>query len=220
MSRRAAGGESNGPPISSLAATTPATVAAADDPRPRASGIRLRIEIRQPTPSGSSPRPATRAASRPRTNRFSRSSVSSSLPSPSTVSSISPRLQPRTSTSTRFISSSASPRQSYPAPRFADEAGTSTVTRRPSSSASQCPSRRSPPPERDGHRAERRRGLDDTRDLALRRLRVLEPVPGQDRDDRRVRVQPPAVLASFRRPATLAAEAGSQNTPSIRARSP
>ena len=87
---------------------------------------------------GVAPRAARMAASMPRTNRLSRSSVSSPWPSPSMVSSISPRLQPRTSTSTLFVRASATPRQSYPAPRLAAEPGTSTATRRPSSSANQC----------------------------------------------------------------------------------
>jgi hypothetical protein len=102
----------NGSPASALPASTPPTVAAADDPSPRDSGIWLCIEIRQPTPAGSSPRAASRVASSPRTNRFSRSSVSSLRPSPSTVSSISPRLQTRTSSSIRLTSASARPRQS------------------------------------------------------------------------------------------------------------
>jgi hypothetical protein len=89
-----------------------ATVAAADDPSPRDSGIWLCIAIRQPTPSGSLPRAFTRAASRPRTKRLSRSSVSSLRPSPSTVSSISPRLQILTSSSIRLVSARARPRQS------------------------------------------------------------------------------------------------------------
>ena len=103
----------SGSPASALPATSPPTVAAADDPRPRASGISLRIA----DPPADALRAARRgsarsAASRPRTKRFSRSSVSSLRPSPSTVSSISPRLQPRTSTSIRLVSASATPRQS------------------------------------------------------------------------------------------------------------
>src|SRR5207342_2085867 len=39
----------------------------------------------------------------------------------------------------RLVMASARPRQSYPAPRFAEDPGTSTVTLLPSSSASQCP---------------------------------------------------------------------------------
>ena len=67
------------------------------------------MTIRQPTPAGSSPRAAVSAASRPRTKRLSRSSGSSSRPSPSTVSSIRPRLQPRTSSSMRSVRASATP---------------------------------------------------------------------------------------------------------------
>ena len=75
-------------------------------------GSRCASSIRQPTPSGSSPRASTSAASRPRTKRLSRSSPSSLRPSPSTVSSISPRLQLRTSSSTRLAMARATPRQS------------------------------------------------------------------------------------------------------------
>ena len=103
VARRSRSGLVSGSPRSALPATSPATVAAADDPRPRASGISLCISIRQPTPSGISPRTSRSAASIPWTQRFSRSAGSSPSPSPSTVSSISPRLQPRTSTSTRFV---------------------------------------------------------------------------------------------------------------------
>ena len=103
-----------------------ATVAAADDPSPRASGIALCISIRQPTPSGSSPRAAASAASRPRTNRLSRSVGELVAPSPSTVSSISPRLQPRTSTSTRLVSAERHAEAVVPGAEIGRDAGTST----------------------------------------------------------------------------------------------
>ena len=70
-------------PASALPASTPPTVADADEPRPRASGIRLCMTIRQPTPSFRSPRAARRVVSRPRTKWLSWSAVSSPSPSPS-----------------------------------------------------------------------------------------------------------------------------------------
>ena len=85
--------------------------------------------------------------------------------------------------------------------------------------ASARPSTLLRPAERDGDRAERRRRLDDAGHLALGRVRILEAVAGQDRDDRRVRVEPAVGRHAAQTPATLAAEAGSQNTPSRRARS-
>ncbi len=63
----------SGPPVRASAATIPATVAAADDPRPRASGTRLVIRIRQPSAAGSPSDATARAASSARTTRFDRS---------------------------------------------------------------------------------------------------------------------------------------------------
>ena len=102
---------------SAAPATTPPTVAAADDPRPRDSGIALCIAIRQPSVAGRGPSAVSSAASTPATNRFDRVAGSSNAPSPSTSSSIGPSFwvasaTSNASTATRFTRSSASPRQS------------------------------------------------------------------------------------------------------------
>ena len=148
------------------------TVAAADDPRPRASGIWLRISIRQPTPSGSSPR-ARQAASRPPRTRCR--DPPTARPRPRRRPPISRRLDGAASTSTRSTISRATARQSKPAPRFALVAGTSTATRRPSRSASQFvdhPCRL--------HRDERdRRPIGSTERLDDRRQRTSGPRPSQ-----------------------------------------
>jgi hypothetical protein len=90
----------------------------------------LAISIRQPSDDGRRPSSTSSAASSPATNRFERLASSAPSPSPVTVSASEP--SPSTaSTVTVFVRSRARPRQSYPAPRFADEAGTSTVMRRP-----------------------------------------------------------------------------------------
>ena len=115
----------------------PPTAAAADEPRPRASGIALRISTRQPTPSGISPRTAPEGGLDARTNRLL--AVAGELAgalalhgqldlaaAPAADLDLDPVRQ-----------AEGQPRQSYPAPRLALVAGTSTVTRRPSSSASQ-----------------------------------------------------------------------------------
>ena len=90
----------------------PATVAAADEPRPRASGISLRIV----DPPADALRQLAAGLDERRLETTHEAVVavlaSSSRPSPSTVSSISPRLQPRTSSSTRLAMASATPRQS------------------------------------------------------------------------------------------------------------
>ncbi len=101
-------------PTRALPATTPPTVAAADEPSPRDRGTSLCIATRQPMAAGRGPRVASRTLSRPAMNRLSRVAGSSPAPSPVTSSSIDPG-PPGSSTAstvTRLVSSSASPRQS------------------------------------------------------------------------------------------------------------
>ena len=73
------------PPPSTWPANTPPTDAAADEPMPRDSGIRLCIAIRQPIDAGRGPIDASRAFSSPATNRLERTAGSSPSPSPVTV---------------------------------------------------------------------------------------------------------------------------------------
>ena len=93
--------------------------------------------------------------------------------------------------------------------------GTSTVTRRPSSSASQLARALSPTSRarrRPSRRSARPRGT--RRDLALGRRRVLEAVAGQDAHDGRVAGRARRPRAALVTPATLAADDGSQKMPS------
>ena len=118
-----------GSPASPEAATTPATAAAAEDPRPRECGMTLwQVIFRPRTVAPASRRPARTA----RTTRCRSSSGTSPSPSPWTMTS---RPESVASTSTTSVKSTARPRVSNPGPRFAEEAGTVTLTARPTATS-------------------------------------------------------------------------------------
>ena len=158
----------------------------ADEPRPRASGIRCASTIRQPTPSGRSPRAARRVASRPRTKRLSWSAVSSPLalavdgqldlaPAPAPDLEVDPcwscaRASPETVVAGAEVGRRGRHLDGDPAARRARRANV-----RPSSAPL--------PAERHGDRADGRRASRKAADLALGSARILEAVPGQHAHD-------------------------------------
>ena len=100
----------------------PATIAAAEEPRPRPCGIRF--TQRSPSPGGWPPVTAN-AARIARTTRWSSPAPARSAPSPE-ISMDSPDSQTHASTSSCRLS--ASPSASKPGPRLALVAGTRTRT--------------------------------------------------------------------------------------------
>ena len=132
--------------------TTPATIAAALEPSPRAEGIMLDTSMRQAAAPGAD---ETRSPSRKaRIRRFSPAGSSSrGTPSPRALSTI-PTSSP-THSSARSFSERATANESNPLPRLALEAGTSTlatggiVAEYRSATTSSCPRMAIPTSDRD-----------------------------------------------------------------------
>src|SRR4051812_24744263 len=128
-----------------------------------------------------SPRVSAPAAWKARTKRLSAPRDADRAPSPSSVTST--RSASPGPIVTSFRSSSATPRQSKPGPRFAAEAGAETCIRSGTHRL----------------RAQRQllealhvgRAADDLRALRARDVGVLEAVAGEDADDRRARSDEP-----------------------------
>src|SRR5918994_2800244 len=155
-------------PRSARASATPATAAAALEPRPLARGIRLTPWRRW---AGIESSPFDAANRMARLTKSVPSVGSSSAPSPSQTT---PR-SASVSITTSLHRSSARPKQSNPGPRFADVAGTRAVSRMPATLQAEL--------RRDGVRV----GGDGRRmgRAGDRPLRVLQTVTGQDAPDRR-----------------------------------
>ena len=194
-----------------LATAIPPTTAAADDPRPRECGMSLRQNT-------FSPAAATPAAARPRsmarTTRCDESSGTWPAPSPST-SMVRPDSVVSTSISSYRLS--ARPRLSNPGPRFALDAATTALAARPAGrirvTGRSSALRQS---ELGDHRnGVDRHGLDDGMPFSAV-SGSLRPLPG-DGAHHGGTPRHPAVLDRLSRPATLAADAGSTKTPSVRA---
>ena len=132
-SSSAASSRSSRPPSTSArASTSPPTMAAEDEPRPRACGMALWQLSRSPV--GCPPR-TSKARRIARTTRWSSSRGTTPAPAPVTSTT---RPEPASSPSSSSRRSRARPSESKPGPRFAQVAGTETspdLHRSPAASA-------------------------------------------------------------------------------------